>query len=212
MFSFGPVRQGRYCPTALCGRRPAIRPVAEEEKPRLGGRSAQFEPAACRETIKPLHGAETAHDRTESARCDRFLQRPEQVLLLCGGDHQHPLRQDAERGEPMPVKVSALLRLAARAAEAEVFRCARRKRQGKGKRYSLIAWTPPDAAPSSTLGCRGSRSMSQRHYAPGDMGFKIEILFELGKCSVAAGQPSNITLGTWPLMMPNHASGRRRIC
>jgi hypothetical protein len=39
----------------------------------------------------------------------------------------------------MPIKVSAFLRLATRAAESEVFRCARRKRQGKGERHGVIA-------------------------------------------------------------------------
>ena len=143
MFSLGLTRQGGYAPAAMCGRRPAIRPVAEKEKRCAAGRSAQFEPAACREPIEPLPRVETAHDRAESVGCDRFLQRPEQIFFLCGGDHQHPFWSDAETGEALAVKVSAFLRLAARAAEAEAFRCLagrmRRKGQGKGERYSLVA-------------------------------------------------------------------------
>ncbi len=142
MFSLGPARQGRYCPAALCSGRPAIRPVAEKEKRRPADCGTQFKAAACRKTIEALPGAETAHHSAESARCDRLLQRPEQILFTRSGDQQHPVWLDPERGKPVPVKFAALLRLAARAAEAEAFSVAgsaRRKGQGKSERYSLIA-------------------------------------------------------------------------
>jgi hypothetical protein len=143
VFSLRPTWQGRYCPAAQCSGRPIIRPMAEQKKRCAAGRSTQFEPAACREPIEPLPGAETAHDRAESARCDRFLQRPEQIFLPCGSDHQHSLRFEAETGEPMPVKFAVLLRVPSRSTKARTFaalaRCPRRKGQGKGERYSLIA-------------------------------------------------------------------------
>ena len=95
--------------------------MTQEQKRNARRRTAQFEPAALRESVKLFPSAQGADHRTENAGCQRFFQRPEQVFFLRSRNHDSPVRRDAESRQPVTVKPSALLCVARRCADTKAF-------------------------------------------------------------------------------------------
>lgn len=114
--------------------------MADEKERGTAGFGAQLETAARSEAIDPLPGCERADDRPESAGRGGFLQRPEQLFLLRGRNHQQTVRRDAEISKPVPVKLTVFLCLTSQTAitEALACRCFLRHAQSKGQGYGLM--------------------------------------------------------------------------